>query len=36
MDAYLLDATEIAIDAGNAKAANVVMLGALRLWGTLC
>lgn len=35
VDAYLLDATEIAIDAGNAKAANVVMLGALSSLGTL-
>lgn len=35
IDVYLLDATEIAIEAGNAKAANVVMLGALSSLGTL-
>ncbi|HPU62498.1 MAG TPA: indolepyruvate ferredoxin oxidoreductase subunit beta [Bacillota bacterium] len=34
-DAYLLDATEVAIEAGHAKAANVVMLGALSSLGTL-
>lgn len=35
IDVYLLDATQIAIEAGNAKAANVVMLGALSSLGTL-
>jgi len=32
---YFLDATGIAIEAGNARAANVVMLGALSALGTL-
>lgn len=34
-DAYFLDATQLAVEAGNAKAANVVMLGALSSLGTL-
>jgi indolepyruvate ferredoxin oxidoreductase beta subunit len=34
-ETFFLDATELAIEAGNAKAANVVMLGALSSLGTL-
>lgn len=34
-DVYFLDVTQIAIEAGNAKAANVVMLGALSALGNL-
>jgi len=34
-DVFLLDFTEIAVEAGNAKAANVVMLGALSSLGNL-
>lgn len=34
-DVFFLDATEIAVEAGNAKAANVVMLGALSTLGSL-
>lgn len=34
-DAYFLDATQLAVEAGNAKAANVVMLGVLSSLGTL-
>lgn len=34
-DVFFLDVTEIAVEAGNAKAANVVMLGALSSLGNL-